>query len=172
MYFHTQHGSIYSTWLWYFYLLIVKPLNCSSQFLTIKWQSATRKHLFLFLQEERSSIRKLKNASGLTSFSATTTSIYLPKPVLTFFLIGIHSMKGWTATLRYGVTRKRITKRLKHTRNLFRKNPTVKRRLLILSYWFNKCNRNSVLTNKVKKHNWIINLTCIFAPLYLITPKK
>ena len=30
----------------------------------------------------------------------------------TFFLIGIHSMQGWTATTRPGVTRKRSTKRL------------------------------------------------------------
>ena len=39
-----------------------------------------------------------------------------------FFLIGIHSMQGWTATTRHGVTRKRSTKRLKHTGNQFRKN--------------------------------------------------
>ena len=39
-----------------------------------------------------------------------------------FFLIGIHSMQGWTATMRHGFTRKRSTKRLKHTANLFRKN--------------------------------------------------
>ena len=39
-----------------------------------------------------------------------------------FFLIGIHSMQGWTATTRHGVTRKRSTKRLKHTGSLFRKN--------------------------------------------------
>ena len=31
-------------------------------------------------------------------------------------------MQGSTATTRYGVTRKRSTKRLKHTGNLFRKN--------------------------------------------------
>ena len=35
------------------------------------------------------------------------------------FLIGIHSMQGWTATRSYGVTRKRSTKRLKHIGNLF-----------------------------------------------------
>ena len=40
----------------------------------------------------------------------------------TFFLIGIHSMQGRTATTRHGVTRKKSTKRLKHTGNLFRKN--------------------------------------------------
>ena len=42
------------------------------------------------------------------------------------FLIGIHSMQGWTATTSHGVLRKRTTKRLKHTRNLFRKNLQLK----------------------------------------------
>ena len=31
-----------------------------------------------------------------------------------FFLIGIHYMQGWTATLRHGVTKKRSTKILKY----------------------------------------------------------
>ena len=31
-------------------------------------------------------------------------------------------MHGWKATARHGVARKRSTKRLKHTENLFRKN--------------------------------------------------
>ena len=39
-----------------------------------------------------------------------------------FFLIGIHSMQGWTATKRHRAARKRSAKRLKHTGNLFRKN--------------------------------------------------
>ena len=43
-----------------------------------------------------------------------------------FFLIGIHSMQGWTATTRHGVTRKRSTKRLERTGNLFRKNLQLK----------------------------------------------
>ena len=38
------------------------------------------------------------------------------------YLIGIHSMQARTATTRHGVTRKRSTKRLKHTGNLFKKN--------------------------------------------------
>ena len=42
------------------------------------------------------------------------------------FLIGIHSMQGWTATTRHGVTRKRNTKRLRHKGNLFRKNLQLK----------------------------------------------
>ena len=43
-----------------------------------------------------------------------------------FFLIGIHSMQGRTATASHRVTRKRSTKRLKHTGNLFRKNLQLK----------------------------------------------
>ena len=39
-----------------------------------------------------------------------------------FFLIGIHSMQGWTATTRHGVTRKKAQKRLQATENLFRKS--------------------------------------------------
>ena len=45
---------------------------------------------------------------------------------LIFFLIEILSMESWWATARHGVTRKRSTKRLKHTGNLFRKNPHLK----------------------------------------------
>ena len=45
---------------------------------------------------------------------------------LHFFLIGIPSMEGWTATLGHGVTRKRCTKRSKHTGNLIRKNLQLK----------------------------------------------
>ena len=35
---------------------------------------------------------------------------------INFFLIGSHSMQGWTATTRHGVTGKRSTKRLQHDR--------------------------------------------------------
>ena len=35
-------------------------------------------------------------------------------------------MKGWTATMRRGVTRKEAEKRLQDTENLFRKNPQLK----------------------------------------------
>ena len=43
-----------------------------------------------------------------------------------FFLIGIHSIQGWTAITRHWVPRKSSTKRLKHTGNLFRKNLLLK----------------------------------------------
>ena len=43
-----------------------------------------------------------------------------------FFLIGIHSMQGWTATTWHGVTRKGNTKRLRQKGNLFRKNLQLK----------------------------------------------
>ena len=38
------------------------------------------------------------------------------------FLIGIYSMEDGNATTRHEVTRKRSTKRLKHTGNLFTRN--------------------------------------------------
>ena len=40
--------------------------------------------------------------------------------------IGIHSIQGWTATMRNGVTRKAEKKRLQDTENLFRKNLQLK----------------------------------------------
>ena len=43
-----------------------------------------------------------------------------------FFLIGIRSMQGWTATMRHGVTRKEAQKRLQNIENLFRKNLQLK----------------------------------------------
>ena len=47
---------------------------------------------------------------------------------LTFFYYywDSHSMQGWTATTWHGVTRKRSTKRLEYTVNLFRKNLQLK----------------------------------------------
>ena len=46
--------------------------------------------------------------------------------IILFLKIGIHSVQGWTPTARHGVTRKRNTKRLRHTGNLFRKNLQLK----------------------------------------------
>ena len=43
-----------------------------------------------------------------------------------FFLIKIHSMQGWIASMRQGVARKRSTKRFNHTGNLFWKNLELK----------------------------------------------
>ena len=40
-------------------------------------------------------------------------------------------MQGWTATKRHGATRKTNTKRLKHARNLFRKNVQLKGLLIL-----------------------------------------
>ena len=39
-----------------------------------------------------------------------------------FFLIGIHSMQGWTATTRHSYKKKKAQKQLQATENLFRKN--------------------------------------------------
>ena len=46
--------------------------------------------------------------------------------LLFFFLIGIQSMQGWTATMRHEVTQKRSTKRLKFTEKCFWKNLQLK----------------------------------------------
>ena len=50
----------------------------------------------------------------------TQLSIRIYLQVVTFVIM-IHFMQGWTATLRHGVTRKISTKRFKHTGNMFRK---------------------------------------------------
>ena len=39
-----------------------------------------------------------------------------------FFLIGICSMQGWTATTKHGVTRKRSPESIKHTEKAYRKS--------------------------------------------------
>ena len=46
----------------YFFLLMEKPLGATSKFdlLTIRWHSATRKHLFLYPQGDRPGLRKAK----------------------------------------------------------------------------------------------------------------
>ena len=49
-----------------------------------------------------------------------------------FFLIGIHSMQGWPATTRHGVTRKKSTTKITVYRKCVWKEPTVKRSLLLL----------------------------------------
>ena len=66
-----------------------------------------------------------KNALELEKelFSGTVS---IEKACSVFFKIGIHSMQSWIAT-RHGVIRiKRITKRLKHVGNLFRKTLQLK----------------------------------------------
>ena len=52
--------------------------------------------------------------------------VFVLENIYMYFLIGIHSMQGWKATIRHGVIRKRNTKRLQHTGNLFRKNLQLK----------------------------------------------
>ena len=59
-------------------LLTEKPIGCYFKFvvLTIRRQSATREHLFLYPQGDRLGLRKPKKTS-----IAATTSVHLPKPV-------------------------------------------------------------------------------------------
>ena len=60
--------------------------------------------------------------SVLNSLSTGLKYLIVTQKLFSFFLIGIHSMQDWAATTRHGVTKKRSTKRLNHTGNLFRKN--------------------------------------------------
>ena len=62
-----------------------------------------------------------------------------------FFLIGIQSFQGWTTTTRHGVIRKRNTKRLRHTGNLFQKNRIKGCVLYILA---------SLLSKSKREHLW------------------
>ena len=59
------------------------------------------------------------------SFIEPSTQHHL-SPTPNFVLIGIHSIQGWTVATMHSATRKRSTKRLKHTGNLFRKNLPLK----------------------------------------------
>ena len=77
----------------------------------------------------------LKNKRGIelatscsSGYKTNSEKLYLKKEKshLDFFLIGLHSMQGLTATTRHGVTRKRSTKRPKHTVSLFKKNLQLK----------------------------------------------
>ena len=69
---------------------------------------------------------KLQKYQQLTFKTRESQSGYNEMKILLFFLffclIAIHSMQGRTDTTRHGITRKRNTKRLKHTGNLFRRN--------------------------------------------------
>ena len=54
------------------------------------------------------------------TIQSKSQKIYQNGFLMIFFSIGTHSMQGWTATTKHGVTRKRSTKKLKHPGNLFR----------------------------------------------------
>ena len=72
------------------------------------------------------SINKQQDLTIIVKIYAWKQYLWTQKTAM-FFLIGVHSMQGWTATMRHGVTRKRRTeKKLKHTGNFFRKNLQLK----------------------------------------------
>ena len=67
---------------------------------------------------------KLCKKTILATYGAilSTKNLFLEN----YFSIVIHSVKSWTVTTRHGVTRKKSTKRLNHTGNLFKKNLQLK----------------------------------------------
>ena len=89
---------------WVLVLLLVNLVSGSSPTLVFVPQKDLSKQFWCPVKRISVSKTKFRQAANL------------------FFFIDIYSMQGWTATTRHGVTWKRITKRLKHTGNLFRKN--------------------------------------------------
>ena len=105
--------------------LILKKLQlvstfCVHFFSLYDWSSRIRINASYFIW----------NVFLFSGYSNFCISVFFPLCQLllgNFFLIGIHSMQDWTATLRHGVTRKkRSTKRVKHTGNLFKKDLKLK----------------------------------------------
>ena len=78
------------------------------------------KHDSSIMSNEKTNFNKISK----TGLAPSQTDL-VNKDSRYLFLIGIHSLHGLTATTRHGVARKRSTKRLKHTANLFKKNLLV-----------------------------------------------
>ena len=89
-----------------FALLFLEPLPNKTMFFI------SLQKLFLFLRK--------------SNFRIFDFQISWCHQIFFFFLIGIHSMQGWTATTRHGVTRKEAQKKLQDKENLFRKNLQLK----------------------------------------------
>ena len=84
-----------------------------------------RNELLYHITREAAKISAI-SSDKIGKYEYLTGGKILPSDQRQFFLIGIHSMQGWRATTRHGFTRKRNTKRLRHTWNLFRKNLKLK----------------------------------------------
>ena len=103
------------------------PSNSTSQYF-ISSPVTVRKHLSLINQ----TLRKMQITRKISRSN--------------IFLIGTHSMQGWTTTASHGVARKRSTKKIKAGKKSVQKESTVKRCLLIVDL--------KLLRSKVKeKHS-------------------
>ena len=108
------------------FMKIAKVINPVTFNTIFSWSFSVRHLLALFYY-----FLKTYDNSFLKVFIISQLIFIIFQSFCFFFLIGIHSMQGWTATMRHGVTRKRSTKRLEHTGNLFRKNLQLKNMLLL-----------------------------------------
>ena len=125
---------------WRYFVLVKFCLREANNLKSILWNSTAQSFLYSAIN-----IQLCKNSTLFSwkiwqillmqhiqyvifwGFSSLFKEIYKKNDLLFFFfLIGIHSMQGWTATKRHGVTRKRSTKRLEHTGNMFRKDLQLK----------------------------------------------
>ena len=77
---------------WYFYLLSLLVATSNFGLLTIRRHSATRKHLFLYPQGDRSGLKKPKKDKHQSTLMTATTSVHLPKPVSTDLTLKLGSV--------------------------------------------------------------------------------
>ena len=104
-YYRWMHIKIISLWLWISMFVQIKMLFERSNYFLV--HVMVQKQCWIDHKQNCFTCRSRGRFDSLTK--------RLEKSRYDFFLTGIHSMQGWTATTRHGVTRKRGTKRLKHT---------------------------------------------------------
>ena len=78
------------------------------------------------IQEARSNDAITEKKKSQPKYWYLASTPLISPNIQSFFLIGTHSIQGGATTTRHRVTRKRSTKMLKHTENLFKKNPQLK----------------------------------------------
>ena len=108
-------ATIVKFWKW-----ILKIAFCFLLFLS--WWDSKKKNMEIYTKKICKYAKKRQNSGQESQCSGQVWK----EKVFFFFWIGINSMQDWIATTRHGVMRKRSTKRLKHTGNLFRKNLQLK----------------------------------------------
>ena len=106
-------ATIVKFWKW-----ILKIAFCFLLFLS--WWDSKKKNMEIYIKKNMQICKeKTKSRARKSMF---WPGVKREIVFFFFFWIGINSMQDWIATTRHGVRRKRSTKRLKHTGNLFRKN--------------------------------------------------
>ena len=120
----TSPSKLYERYVCWKQFDVEHALNCREETVITKWHNG-------MWSIKVKSLSEVTNAIELNIIIAGFIFIYLLFIYLFIYLliylfIGIHSTECRTANTRHRVTRKRSTKRLKHTGNQFRKNLQLK----------------------------------------------